>query len=218
MDKKEYPAHLRDEALKQMISVRAKFVNYKSYARATMSDLLTKEQLENAYIGKANNFNSAYIRNDGNGKFTLTPLPWFAQLSSLNGMVADDFNNDGNLDLVINTNDYSTNVSIGRYDALNGLLLLGDGKGNFVPKSIAESGIFIAGNGKALVKLRSAANEYLLAASQNRGKLKLYKLKNAGNVQPAEPGLFSAIITLPDGRKQKREYYGSSFLSQSSKF
>ena len=218
MTKKEYPAHLRDEALKQMISVRAKFVNYKSYARATMSELLTKEQLENAYIGRASNLNSAYIRNDGNGKFTLAPLPWFAQLSSLNGMVADDFNNDGNLDLVVNTNDYSTNVSVGRYDALNGLLLLGDGKGNFTPKSILESGIFIAGNGKALVKLRSAANEYLLAATQNRGKLKLYKLKNARTIVPAESGVFSTVITLPDGRKQKREYYGTSFLSQSAKF
>ena len=46
-------------------------------------------------------------------------------------MVADDFDGDGNLDVVINANDYGTEVQSGRYDALNGLLLKGDGKGNF---------------------------------------------------------------------------------------
>ena len=43
-------------------------------------------------------------------------------------MIADDFDADGNLDLAINTNDYGTDVSVGRYDALNGLMLKGDGK------------------------------------------------------------------------------------------
>jgi hypothetical protein len=177
LEKKEYPAALRDDAMKQMISVRNRFKTYKAYARATMSDILTKEQLENAYTAKATNFNSSYIRNDGNGKFTITPLPWQAQQSALNGMIVDDFNGDGNLDVVINTNDYSTNISIGRYDALNGLLLTGDGKGNFKPHSILESGLYIQGNGKAIVKLKSANNENLLAASQNRGRLKLFRIK-----------------------------------------
>jgi hypothetical protein len=183
LERKEYPAHLRDDAVKQMISTRGKFKDYKSYARATMSDLLTKEQLTNAYIAKANNFNSSYIRNEGNGKFSISPLPWIAQQSALNGMVVDDFNGDDNPDVVINTNDYSTNVAIGRYDALNGLVLIGDGKGNFKPQSILESGLFIEGNGKAIVKLRSAFGEYLLAATQNRGRLKLFTVNKAGSVR-----------------------------------
>ena len=69
-------------------------------------------------------------------------------------MIADDFDGDGNLDVLINGNDYGTEVSIGRYDALNGLLLKGDGKGNFKPLSILQSGIYIPGDGKALVKLQ----------------------------------------------------------------
>src|SRR5262249_43114054 len=160
---------LRDESIKQMVSTRAKFVNYKSYASATMADLLTKEQLQNAIIKKANNFTSVLVINNGNGQFSLKPLPYMAQFSSLNGMIVDDFNDDDNLDVLINTNDYGTNVSHGRYDALNGLLLVGDGAGNFTPKSILESGIFIAGNGKGLVKLRNANYEYMVAAAQNRG-------------------------------------------------
>ena len=65
-------------------------------------------------------------------------------------MAVDDFDGDGNADIVLNTNDYGTDVTVGRYDALNGLMLKGDGKGDFVPQTILQSGIFIPGNGKAL--------------------------------------------------------------------
>jgi hypothetical protein len=44
--------------------------------------------------------------------------------------------------------------------------------------SILQSGIYIPGNGKALVKLRDkTGNHMLLAASQNRDSLKVFKLK-----------------------------------------
>jgi hypothetical protein len=184
-----------------------------------MKDLLTPEQLADAYIAKATQLNSCYIRNDGHGKFTISPLPWLAQQTILNSMIVEDFDGDGNLDVVINTNDYSTNVSIGRYDALNGLLMLGDGHGNFKPQSTLQSGIFISGNGKAMVKLRSAKGEYLLAASQNRGPLKLFRLKKTGLLAIGTgPAAYEALIRTPDGKDQKRELYSSGFLSQSARF
>ena len=121
--RKEFPVPGRDDMIKQIIGMRSKFQNYKSYAAAAMDQLFTPEQLKGALTLHANNFNSSFCRNDGNGKFTLIPLPLKAQLSALNGMVTDDFDGDGNLDVVINTNDYGTDVSVGRYDALNGLML-----------------------------------------------------------------------------------------------
>src|SRR3990170_605889 len=151
---------------RQARTTQAKIQNYKSYATATMDQLFNPEQWDGVLNLKANNFNSSYCRNDGNGKFTLVPLSFKAQLSALNGMVTDDFDGDGNLDVVLATNDYGTDVSVGRYDALNGLMLKGNGKGNFVPQSILESGIFIPGNGKALIKLKSKSDKYLLAATQ----------------------------------------------------
>lgn len=219
LTRKEYPAHMRDDAVKQVIGMRAKFQNYKSYANAGMDQLFTSEQLEGALVLKAGNLSSGYCRNDGGGKFTLVPLPFMAQLSALNGMVADDFDGDGNLDLAMNTNDYGTDVTVGRYDALNGLMLTGNGKGDFAPISILRSGIFIPGNGKAMVKLRGKDGKYLVATGQNRGPLKIFELKQAVNNIPLKQGDISAGITFADGRKQKTEvYYGSSFLSQSASF
>jgi hypothetical protein len=217
--KREYPAQTRDDIVKQMIGMRSKFQNYKSFAAATIDQLFTKEQLKDALILKANNFKSSYIRNDGNNKFTLLPLPAQAQISVLNGMTVDDFDGDGNLDVLINGNDYGTEVSVGRYDALNGLLLKGNGKGNFIAQSILESGIYIPGNGKALVKLRSGNGRYLIAATQNRGPLKMFELKRNINCIPLQTNDASALIKYKNGVSQKQEfYYGCSFLSQSARF
>ena len=217
--KREFPAHTRDDMVKQIIGMRTTFQNYKSYAVATMNDILTPEQRTGALRLSANNLQSSYIENTGNGKFIMKPLPTQAQVSALNGMIVDDFTGDGNLDVVINGNDFGTEVSVGRYDALNGLVLKGDGKGNFKSLSILESGIFIPGNGKAIVKLKSSNGKYLLAASQNRGDLKVYSLKrNIKNIQVKEDDV-SAVIKYKSGLVQKREvYYGASFLSQSGRF
>jgi hypothetical protein len=216
---REYPAQLRDDEIKQMIEFRRKFPSYKSYATAIMDSLLTPAELKDALILSANNFKSCYIRNDGNGRFTMQPLPLQAQVSSLFGMVAEDVDGDGNLDVVINGNDYGTEVGVGRYDALNGLVLKGDGKGGFTPLTILQSGIFIPGNGKALVKLSNKDGRCLLAASQNRGPLKVFVLKGATKKIPVRTDDVYAILTLKNGKKRKVELnYGAGFLSQSARF
>ena len=186
-ERMEFPAQSRDDVIEQLVSIRKKYNNYKSFARTPMDSLFTKQQRIGALQYHANYFSSAFLRNEGNGKFTITPLPVEAQFSVLNGFCVDDFDGDGNLDIVINGNDFGTEVTIGRYDALNGLLLRGDGKGNFSPLSILQSGIYIPGNGKALVKLKSSKGKYLMAASQNKGALKVFELKRNDRLMPLTP-------------------------------
>jgi hypothetical protein len=216
---KQYPVNQRDDVVKQMIGMRSKFQNYKSFAMATIDKLFSPEQMKKALIRKAVNFKSSLCRNDGNGHFTLIPLPMQAQISVLNGMVTDDFDGDGNLDVLINGNDWGTEVSVGRYDALNGLLLKGNGKGKFTPETITESGIYIPGNGKALTALRGTGGRYLVAASQNRGPLKIFELKKKSELIPLLPDDIAAELSFKDGTSRRQEfYYGSSFLSQSARF
>jgi hypothetical protein len=217
--KKSFPAQGRDDAVKQMISMRSKFQNYKSYANATIDQLFSKEQMKNCMILKANYFSSCYCRNEGNYKFTLIPLPMQAQISALNGMAVDDFDGDGNLDILINGNDWGTEVTVGRYDALNGLLLRGDGKGGFSPLSIIQSGIYIPGNGKGLVSLRGSDKKYQIAAGENRGPLKIFELKRNTGFVSVQPDDVSAEIEYTNGLTRRQEfYYGCSFLSQSARF
>jgi hypothetical protein len=217
--KKEFPLFSRDDMVKQLISLKKKFPDYSSFGLATIQDILSPEEIKSSLRLKANYLQSCFLRNDGNGKFTMIPLPKEAQISMLNGMVVEDFDGDGNLDVAISGNDYGTEISVGRYDALNGLVLKGDGKGNFTPMSILQSGLFIPGNGKALVKFLDNKGNLLLAASQNRDVLKVFKLKRNVNHLAVHQDDASAVIIYKNGAIQKQEfYYGSSFLSQSERF
>jgi hypothetical protein len=217
--KKEFPAQGRDDLLRQMNSLRRKFPDYKSFADATMDEVLTESDRQGALILTANNFKSSFLRNEGGGKFTLIPLPARAQFAPLNGMLAEDFDGDGHLDMVANGNEYGAEPSAGHYDALNGLCMKGDGKGGFDALSILQSGIFLPGNGRALVKLRSASGGCLLATSENRGPIKLFALNKKVRCVPVQPSDVSAKLWFKNGSSRKQElYYGASFLSQSGRF
>jgi ASPIC and UnbV/FG-GAP-like repeat len=218
-EKKEFVSDARDDVMSQLPFLKKRFLTYKKFGEASFDKLFMPAEMENSIKYSANNFKSSFIRNNGNGTFTMTPLPDMAQYSAINGMVTDDFDGDGNLDICMNTNDYSTVPSFGRYDALNGLILKGDGKGKFTSLDILQSGVFIPENGRAMVKLRSSDGKYLVAASQNKGPLKMFQLNKNCSFLPLNPDDVSAIVIYKDGKHQKRETgYGSSFLSQSARF
>lgn len=216
---KEFAADARDDLMGQVPFLKKRIPTYAKYASTPFDSLFTPQELSGAIKYSANNFNSCLLRNNGNGTFTLEPLPAVAQYSAISGMVADDFDGDGNLDICMNTNDYSTVPTYGRYDALNGLVLRGDGKGHFTALTILQSGIFVPGNGKAMVKLRGSDGKYLIAASQNKGPLTLFALNRHCGVLALRVDDVSALITYKDGRHQRRETgYGNSFLSESARF
>jgi hypothetical protein len=218
-NKKEFPAQTRDDIVDQLPALKKKFLTYKEFGKAGMDQLLDEKDLKSSYKLYANYMFSSYIENLGNGKFAMHALPAFAQFAPVYGIVVDDFNNDGNLDLATVGNDYGTEVSVGRYDAMNGLIMLGDGKGGFTCETILQSGIFVSGNARALVKLTDNKNNYLLAASQNKDVLKIYRKRNKDTLVRLLPTDLYAIIYLKNGSKRREEiYHGTSFLSQSSLF
>jgi hypothetical protein len=134
-------------------------------------------------------------------------------------MIVDDFNADGNPDIIFNTNDYSPDPTLGRFDALNGLVLKGDGAGGFTPLSMVQSGICMMGDGKGLARLQAGNGGYFIIGTKNKGPLQVFQNKKAGRIIRATAKDQYALITLNNGKKQKQElYYGSSFLSQGSRF
>jgi hypothetical protein len=214
----QFPANVRDDFLKQLVGKRKKFDTYVKFAKADINDVLTDAERQKALHVKATNFASSYIQNNGNGTFAIKPLPPRAQLAPLNGMVAHDVNNDGNLDLVLCGNDYGNEVVNGRMDALNGVVLLGQGNGTFLETTLQQSGFFVPGDSKAIVKL-VAGKKLAVAASQNRDKLQLFT--QTGNAQIIRFGTndVAARIQLKNGKRRKEEvHYGTSFLSQSARF
>lgn len=218
--RKSFPMPTKDDLAGQMLSMRKKFPTYKSYGLATMDDLCPEAERQDALMMQATDLQSAYIENKGNGRFEIRPLPLEAQAAPVYGMIAKDFNGDGNLDLLMTGNDYGMEPYSGRHDAFMGLCLLGDGKGNFNSTTLAQSGFCVKGDGKGLALVHTAKQEDIVVATQNQDSVMLYKRSgsNAGRWINLELNDFTADIFYKDGSKKHVEfYYGSAFLSQSSR-
>jgi hypothetical protein len=205
--------------IKQMITIKARYTNYEKFSMAAITDILTKEELEKSLKLSANTFSSCFIKNNGNGKFEISALPVQAQLSSVFAMIADDLDGDNKLDIVINGNDYGAEIGTGRYDAFNGLVLKGDGKGNFTPLAAQQSGLYIPGDGKSLGMILSADSRLLILATQNQGPLQIFQKQMPDKIIRVDPGDVSVEYLLSDDKKRKQElYYGDSFYSQSGRY
>lgn len=205
----------------QLASIKKIYPTYKAYGAATMNDMWSAADKHGAIMLQANDMHTSYIENEGNGHFKIKPLPLETQAAPVFGMMAEDIDEDGNLDLLMVGNDYGMDPYTGRMDAFNGLYLKGDGKGNFQPVTLAQSGFYVPGDAKALAKIYSANNKALYITTQNQDSLMVYtKSVQRSNSKwiNLQPGDFSADIFYKNGSKKHVEfYYGSTYLSQSSR-
>ncbi len=219
-DKKDlYPVHFWEEINSQSTKFRGKYSSYKQYGQTPLMELLTQDDLNGALIMKANHMTSSYIENLGVGKFRIKDLPRAAQVSPINGMITHDVDMDGNLDVIMVGNDYGNEVFAGRYDAFNGLILSGDGRGNFKPIGSSQSGFYLPHDAKGLVHLFGSKSEWFVA-SQNQDSLKLFKRSKEYFRDLLQPEQFDthAILSYENKQKQRVEfYYGSGYLSQSTR-
>ena len=217
---KEYPVASWDNFIRQLPRKSLQFATYESYGKATFTDLFTPKERENAPAMHATRFESSYIENLGGGRFALRPLPGPAQLAPLFGLVIDDVDRDGNLDILAVGNSYAPDVITGRHDALIGLYLRGDGQEYFEAVPHQESGFFVDGDAKALVRLYREDGTPLYVASQNNDLLRAFAHRNAVPAKTVTPASLDAyaLVMFADGTTQRQElYYGTGYLSQSSR-
>jgi len=118
---------------------------------------------------KAVNFASCYMENTGNGVFKVMPLPVPAQISSVNSIVSEDFDNDGHKDLVIAGNRFGSDPETPRNDAGIGLFLRGDGIIRFIPVPASASGLNIGGDVReiCLIHLGKSKKPAIIVAKNN---------------------------------------------------
>lgn len=216
---KSYPIYHRNLMLTQIPSLRNKFRTYDEYARTTLDDIFPEGAMKGAYTKTCSFFESAWIENLGDGTFRIHSLPEEAQISPVSGILSGDFNSDGNSDLLLSGNSYSSNVYTGDYDASIGLYLEGNGKGEFKPVPGKESGFFVAGDAKALAELTDTDGNSLILAAQNSDTLKAFRVRHDHSEMIRLKGDdASAVLTYKTGGKEYREFqYGSGYLSQSSR-
>ncbi|MEM8887639.1 MAG: VCBS repeat-containing protein, partial [Bacteroidota bacterium] len=174
---KSYPMLSKDDLLAQLPMLKSRYVKYEDYADQQFQDIFTEEERKEVNALKAVELRSLYFENNGELKFDQKALPLEAQVSPIYAIEVLDINADGHKDLLLGGNLYGTRVKFGRYDANHGVVLLGDGSGNFSALSPLKSGLDVEGETRAIRILdKDAANPRLLIGRSNL-PLKLYEFR-----------------------------------------
>jgi enediyne biosynthesis protein E4 len=219
-DGESYPVVSLDYITEQLPVLKKQFLHYADYATAPTKKILDIFKATSPPALYCKTLASAFIENKGNGKFEIKKLPSQAQIAPLFGMMAIDLNHDGNLDLVGVGNFYWTDVVIGKYDALKGLTMLGDGKGNFKPLSLQQSGFMVDNDARALARIETKNNQSLFIISQVLDSVKVFKSNgndNSKRIYPTQNETY-AVLYMDGNKKRKLELaYGGGYLSQSSR-
>lgn len=216
-----YPVPPRDQLAEQVPGLKKRFSSYAAYGQLTFSEMLTPEELNGAYVAQATEFRSSYLENRGNGTFRLQPLPMMAQTAPVFGMLTEDVDQDGQLDVLLVGNNYGSDVQVGRYDAMKGLLLRGNGRGDFQPTTLSRSGFCADRDARSLVELLTAEpNQALYVVANNSDTLQTFRQTRSATeaVRRINPDDYAAVLTLANGRTRRVEFYhGSGYLSQSAR-
>ena len=169
-----YPFASRDELLDQIYPMRKRFTTYSTYADAKLTDIFSADELKGAQALKVTELRTVLFLNKGN-KFEKHVLPVEAQYAPVFGIEVFDYNNDGNVDILMGGNQSAIRVRLGIINANYGQLFAGNGNGTFryIPQTI--SGLSTTGDVKSLKIIKILNDHYLLVGVNNTG-IVAYKL------------------------------------------
>ncbi|MGE0772178.1 MAG: VCBS repeat-containing protein [Cyclobacteriaceae bacterium] len=167
----------KDQLIKQVPMLKRKFLKYEDYRSVQLEDIVSREELSQFVSKKVTQFASVYLENK-DSSFALHELPFELQTFPIFKFLADDINEDGNLDLLAVGNWYAVQPEYGRYDAGYGALAYGDGKGAFRPIPPRLSGFWVEGEGRDVKKLRIRGGRIVYLCARNNDELMLFQRRN----------------------------------------
>ena len=164
-----YPS--KSDLTSQLPTLRKRFLYYKDFAGKTMDDFFGAEAVRKSRQSQTEELQSCVLWGNEKGEPELRPLPAIAQAAPVYAIIADDFDKDGNTDLLLAGNMYDVKPDVGRLDANDGILLKGDGKKNFQPLSFLKTGIHIKGQVRDAIEIDGGQNGQSIILARNNATL-----------------------------------------------
>ena len=180
-DDRIVPVRGKECSSQQVPSLNNKFNSYKKFADADLHQILDGKT-KRALKYEANLFASILIENQ-NGSLKIKKLPTEAQFSTINGIISEDFNHDGKIDLLVAGNKFESEIETTRADSSPGDLFVQNDNQEWEPLPISKSGLFIPYNVKALQKIRLGHQGTIgILVGVNDGPLYLYQLNTPSSL------------------------------------
>ena len=172
---KSYPMASKDEIEEQIPSLKKKFLKYSDYAEANIEKMFSQSKINTAKKYNVQELGNIYLENKGSGKFEIRQLPVMAQFSAIFGIVPQDIDNDGYFDLILSGNFFPFRTQLGREDASTGIVLKGDGKGNFKPLPYQQTGWLSTGDIRDMVMVKTKSNASLYIIAKNKDRIQVIR-------------------------------------------
>ncbi|MHA4809161.1 VCBS repeat-containing protein [Flavitalea flava] len=167
-----YPFMSRDELLQQVGNMSKRFPDYQSYAKARITNIFKEEELKGTIRLQADCLKTSFFSRGADGRFHEKELPLQVQFSPVFTITALDYDKDGNQDLLLCGNINHARLRFGKQDANYGVLLKGDGKGNFSYIDQLHSGFHLKGDVRSVLLF-----DKTLLFGINQDSLRAYRAK-----------------------------------------
>ncbi len=168
--------------------INQRFKTYEDYARASIEDIFGSENLKKVQRLEATELASGVFINRGESQFEgkepqfeFKQFPRLAQLAPINDWTVLDIDGDTHLDLIGVGNHFGPEPRTGRFDGNLGIVMKGDGKGDFHPLLPGESGLVVTGDARSAVPLQindPSSPRSGIAVARTQGPLLLFTPAN----------------------------------------
>lgn len=175
LDTVAYPFVQRQELLAQLPGLEKVIPTFKDYGRMTYDSLFKAEVRKKAIKYEATCLQSSVLWNDG-GKYTLSALPLEAQVSPVFGIIADDLDEDGSMDIWLGGNFYELKPQVGRNDASKGVLLKAGPNRSFKYEPQPRDGLYVTGAVRDASVIKSGKTRRIIIA-RNNDKVLMFQRK-----------------------------------------
>jgi hypothetical protein len=203
--------------------VPEKMRTFAAYGSASVQEIYG-EALAKAEVHQVTTLATTVFMNHGS-KFEAKPLVAEAQFTAAFGVIVGDFNGDAHEDVFLSQNFFATNPEMPRSDAGRGLLLQGDGKGNFKPVPGQVCGLKVYGEQRGCAVSDFDHDGRLdLVVTQNSAPTRLFRNRSATpgarvlvKTRTGEPAIGATINASGTGFSLTREVQaGSGYWSVNS--
>lgn len=173
-DHVEYPFIQLKDLVMQLPVLKKKYLKFNEYKNASSQDVFGNRVDKGGYRHHAKKLESFVWLNDIKADYQQIDLPSEAQFFPIYAIHIDDFNSDGNFDLLLGGNFLKAKPEIGSNMAGHVTMLIGQGDGSFEFVRNTKTGINIKGEIRAIESIQ-IENKKALIFGMNNQRIKIYR-------------------------------------------